>query len=233
MAGERRRSNDQVQHELERLILTGALQPGEHVREHMLADRLGVGRGPVREACRALERAGLLRTVPNCGVFVRRVSLASATDVFDIRAELSGIVARDAVDNLDPRTSANLHELIEAMDEAADANDADAYLALNLRFHEALYSLSSNRRLAELDRSLGNELLIYRRRGLASGGGLQHSNREHRKILQALVRRRPDDLAQTLRRHILSGKRRFLLAIGQDLDAGSAAPQELLPEEAS
>ncbi len=223
MKGERRRSNDEVQHELERMILTGELRPGEHVKEQMLADRLRLGRAPVREACRAVERAGLLRRVPNRGVFVRRVSLNSATDVFDIRAELSGIVAREAAQNVSPRAAAELEALIGQMDAAAAGDDADGYLELNLRFHELLYSLASNRRIGELDRTLGNELLLYRRRGLASGGGLQHSNQEHRRILDALLRDRPDELAQVLRQHILNGKRRFLLAIGPDLDPAAPA----------
>lgn len=219
MDEKKRLSNDEVQHELERLVLTGELRPGEHVKEQMLADRMGIGRAPVREACRALERAGLLRRVANRGVFVRRVSLSGAADLFDIRAELSAIVAREAVQNVEQSAANDLQSLINSMDSAAAAADADHYLDLNLQFHERLYRLANNRRVLELDRALGKELLIYRRRGLASGGGLQHSNIEHRRLLEALLRSREDELTQALRQHILNGKRRFLQAIGSDLEA--------------
>ena len=217
MDGERRRSGDKVQHELERLILSGELPPGTHATEQLLAERLGLGRTAVREACAALERAGLLRRVPNRGFFVRQVSLSSATDVFDIRAELSGIVAREAVHNVTAPTVEALQALIVRMDAAAAAAEAAGYLGLNVEFHERLYSLADNRRVAELDRRLGAEMLVYRHRGLASGGGLQHSNAEHRRILEALLRGRGEALAEVLYQHIINGKRRFLRAIGPEL----------------
>ena len=61
-----------VQHELERMILAGELAPGAKLNEVAIAERLGVSRGPVREAFRALEEAGLVRLEKNRGVFVRR-----------------------------------------------------------------------------------------------------------------------------------------------------------------
>ena len=47
-----------VQHEIERRILQGDLQPGDKLIEAALAQDLGVSRGPVREAFRMLEEAG-------------------------------------------------------------------------------------------------------------------------------------------------------------------------------
>ena len=215
---ERNRSslNERVQCELERLILRGILKPGEHIKEQALADRLGVSRSPIREACRALERAGLVETIPHRGVFVREVNLQDATDVFDIRAELAGIVARQAVHNVSPKWARVMAELIERMDEAAARQDAGAYLDLNLEFHATLYQLADNRRVAALDRALGNELLVYRRRGLASGGGLEVSNREHRQMLALLVEGKAEDLERLLKQHISGGKHRFLIAIGAE-----------------
>lgn len=223
---ERNRSslNERVQCELERLILRGVLKPGDHIKEQALADRLGVSRSPIREACRALERAGLVETIPHRGVFVRRVDLHDATDVFDIRAELAGIVARQAVHNVSPKWARVLAELIERMDEAAARKDADAYLDLNLEFHATLYGLADNRRVALLDRALGNELLVYRRRGLASGGGLEVSNRDHRRMLALLVEGKADELEQLIRQHILDGKHRFLIAIGAAAHESAAPP---------
>ena len=49
-----------VQREVERLILTGVLAPGERINEQHLAARLQVSRGPVREALRGLEKARLV-----------------------------------------------------------------------------------------------------------------------------------------------------------------------------
>ena len=43
-----------VRHEIERLILSGELPTGSRVNENAIALRLGVSRGPIREACSAL-----------------------------------------------------------------------------------------------------------------------------------------------------------------------------------
>jgi DNA-binding GntR family transcriptional regulator len=50
-----------VQREIERMILDGTLSPGTKLNEAALAEQLGVSRGPVREAFRALEETGLVR----------------------------------------------------------------------------------------------------------------------------------------------------------------------------
>ena len=51
-----------VQQEIERAILAGEYGPGSKLNEAALALKLGVSRGPVREAFRMLDEAGLVRT---------------------------------------------------------------------------------------------------------------------------------------------------------------------------
>ena len=77
-----------VQGEIERMILAGELAPGAKLTEAALADRLGVSRGPMREAFRMLEEAGLVRTEKNRGVFVRDIPIDEAIEIFDLRATM-------------------------------------------------------------------------------------------------------------------------------------------------
>ncbi len=63
-----------VQQEIERMILAGELAPGAKLNEACAGRTLGVSRGPVREAFRMLEEAGLVRQEKNRGVFVREHS---------------------------------------------------------------------------------------------------------------------------------------------------------------
>ncbi len=83
-----------VQSELERMILSGELPPGEKLTEVALATRLGVSRGPLREAFRMLEEAGLVRTEKNRGVFVRDLPVEEAIEIFDLRAAMDELVGR-------------------------------------------------------------------------------------------------------------------------------------------
>jgi DNA-binding transcriptional MocR family regulator len=67
-----------VQQEIERAILVGEYAPGSKLIEATLAEKLGVSRGPVREAFRMLEEAGLVRNEKNRGVFVRDIPIDEA-----------------------------------------------------------------------------------------------------------------------------------------------------------
>ena len=73
-----------VRAELERLIVSGDLPAGQRLNEQQLAARFGVSRGPVREALRSLEHAGLVTSVVNLGMFVRQVGVAEASEIYDI-----------------------------------------------------------------------------------------------------------------------------------------------------
>src|SRR5438552_18683524 len=64
-----------VQKELERMILTGELAIGAKLNEVALAERLGVSRGPVREAFRAIQEPGLVQQEKNRGLFVGQISV--------------------------------------------------------------------------------------------------------------------------------------------------------------
>src|SRR5258706_16309441 len=81
-----------VQRELERRILAGELEPGAKLTEEDIAGNLNVSRGPVREAFRALEQAGLVRTEKNRGVFVRPGSGRDADEIFEVRAGLDELI---------------------------------------------------------------------------------------------------------------------------------------------
>ncbi|HYK12544.1 MAG TPA: GntR family transcriptional regulator, partial [Burkholderiales bacterium] len=72
-----------VQNEIERMIVGGELGAGAKLSENSIAMRLGVSRGPVREALRGLEQTGLVRVEKNRGVFVRQLSLDEADEIYE------------------------------------------------------------------------------------------------------------------------------------------------------
>src|SRR5262249_59888389 len=77
-------------------ILTGELSGGKKRTEQEVAARLGVSRGPVREALRALAEAGLLQIEPNRGAFVRKVDFKEAIEIHDVYSALEELAARSA-----------------------------------------------------------------------------------------------------------------------------------------
>jgi DNA-binding GntR family transcriptional regulator len=204
---------DRIERELEALILTGEYSPGSRINENALAVRFDVSRAPVREACRLLQRAGLVHIVPNQGSFVRDHSLLEIVDLFDVRSCLGRLGGELATAAITRAGLKDMSDLIAAMDEASAASDAERYIGLNIAFHSTLYAATGNTRLASLDSQMGKEMRIYRRHGLEFGGGLAVSNVEHRAILAAMERGDRETAGMELEKHIRNGRDRFIRAM--------------------
>jgi DNA-binding GntR family transcriptional regulator len=199
-----------VRDEIERQILAGDLASGARLNELAIASRLGVSRGPVREAVRLLERDGLVTSVVNQGAFVRQVSIEEASELYDLRAVVVGYACGSlAGSNADARL-AELEALVGRMDAAAAEGAADAYYELNLRFHDRLMQMAERRRSAALYVTLVKEAHLFRRRALMSAAAMQASNAEHHEIIEALRRRDRAAAREAAERHHLNGKRRWL-----------------------
>src|SRR5579871_5993961 len=117
---------------LERMIINGELQAGDRINESTLAQMFGISRGPIREACRSLEKSNLVRVVANRGAFVREMSIEQAAEIYDVRAHLFGLAGRLAAIRATPR---EIEELAAMVGEMARARDIDAYYPLNVAFH--------------------------------------------------------------------------------------------------
>ena len=198
---------------IEALIMSGEFELGAHINESALSMQLGIGRAAIREACHRLVRDGLVEIRPNQGAFIKTLTLLEITQLFDLRAALGRLAGSQAAAAIDADHLRQLRDLIEEMDEVAAQRDSERYIGLNLRFHLCLYEATGNPRLAELDRSIGKELRIYRRHGLAFGGGLAVSNQEHREILSSIERGNCELAGVQLEKHIRGGKDRFLHAM--------------------
>ena len=73
---------------LRHAILTGAIGPGEWIRQEEVAARLGASRLPVREALRMLEAEGLTEHEPNKGARVPRLSMHEVDVIYRMRERL-------------------------------------------------------------------------------------------------------------------------------------------------
>ncbi len=194
-----------VQSEIERMIVDGELKPGERVNENALAQKLGVSRGPIREACSALGASGLIAVVPNRGFFVRTLSDEEAEDSGEARAGVFAYIGLLLAQRISDDEIAHLEELTRRMDKAAEIGEADIYYPINLEFHDFLVRSCGNERLAQLYRDMVRELHIHRYRGLQGGEELRVSNAEHKAMVEALAARDPQAAFDAFRIHVHHG----------------------------
>lgn len=219
-----------VQQDIERAILAGEYAPGSKLVEATLAEKMGVSRGPIREAFRMLEEAGLVRTEKNRGVFVRDIPIDEAIEIFDLRAAMDELVGRQLAKNITAVQQKEVKALVDAMERAVKVNDTRTYHLLNLKFHDRLVEMVGNRKLTAIYRKLIKELALFRRLNLADGWLMPISAGEHRQILKAIASGDPDAAGKAMFDHVMESKER---TIANDLRRQSRAASDAVRNKAA
>ncbi|GAU82674.1 FCD domain-containing protein [Bosea sp. BIWAKO-01] len=208
-----------IRHELEQMIERGELSAGERLNENALAARLGVSRGPIREACRGLEQSGLVNVVVNRGVFIRALDGREAAELYEIRAALYGLAGRLLAPIVTDEQVAILSGYVAEMDAAMAAGDLNSFYPGNLRFHEAIVEFGGNGRLAAECAAIHREMHLLRRRTLDMPGRMTTSNDEHRTILERIAARDPAGAEAALEEHVLISRTALFGPLGHYPDA--------------
>jgi len=199
-----------VQQEVERAILAGEYVPGSKLNEAALALKLGVSRGPVREAFRMLDEAGLVRTEKNRGVFVRDIPIDEAIEIFELRATMEELVGRRLAAHMSAQQQQETEAVVHAMEDAVKAGDSHAYHLLNLQFHDRLVEMAGNRKLATIYRKLVKEISLFRRLNLAGQNVLPESAHAHWAILQAIKTGDPEVAGRAMFEHAMHSRDRTI-----------------------
>ncbi|SFI47816.1 DNA-binding transcriptional regulator, GntR family [Bosea sp. OK403] len=208
-----------IRHELEQMIERGELSAGERLNENALAAKLGVSRGPIREACRGLEQSGLVNVIVNRGVFIRALDGREAAELYEIRAALYGLAGRLLAPIVTDQQIAILTGYVEEMDAAMAAGDLNSFYPGNLRFHEAIVEFGGNTRLAAECAAIHREMHLLRRRTLDMPGRMATSNDEHRAILERIAARDPIGAEAALEEHVLISRSALFGPLGHYPDA--------------
>jgi DNA-binding GntR family transcriptional regulator len=159
-------------------ILAGVLEPGARLRQEELADVFRTSRIPVREALRALEYEGLVRSEPHRGFTVTSLDADDVEEVYDLRILLEGHAVRLALPLL---TDDDLDELERLFDRMKNATTPDEQLAAREGFYLRLYSVTGRPRLVGLIARLRQEVARALR-----WPTIQHSPSIHEQFFDAV-----------------------------------------------
>ncbi len=203
-----------VARRLERLIADGTLPPGERLNEVALARTLGVSRGPVREAARALEKSGLVTVIMNRGAFVRTLTLEEAQDIYEINGALFGLASGRAAAAMTGAEGQALRGMVDAMDAAIARGGRDEFFQINSDFHAFIMARGGNREAQALYGQNTRKLLLLRRRSFEEAGHMQAANGEHRALMEAIVAGDAARARHLAEAHARLGCARFLDSIG-------------------
>ncbi|HEY5843817.1 MAG TPA: GntR family transcriptional regulator [Mycobacterium sp.] len=133
----------------ERLVMLD-IRPGEPINDDHLAAELGVGRTPVREALKRLERDRLVIAYPRRGTFATVVDLTDLADISEIRKQLEPIAAARAARTGTTEARARLTALAAGIARIDDSDDPRQVLRHDVRVHREIYRASGNPHLEEI-----------------------------------------------------------------------------------
>ncbi|MGQ9367517.1 GntR family transcriptional regulator [Azospirillum sp. ST 5-10] len=143
---------DRAYRQLEELIVTLQLPPGTVLSEQTLANRLAIGRTPIREALQRLAREGLVVILPRRGILVSEINLRTQLRLLEVRRELERLMARTAAERATAAERKEFAEIAAGMRQASDEEDDIAFMRLDRQLN-TLISLAARNEFAT--RSMG------------------------------------------------------------------------------
>ena len=144
-------------------ILSGAYDCGDQLVESSIADQLGVSRAPVREALSALEKEGLIESIPRRGYFVREFTRKDIEELYSLRLLLEAEALRRVIGQASEDDIARLQRTVDRMDGANQVGDDSGEMTKwDMAFHRLLCELAGHSRLCSAWANMGmqTELLI-------------------------------------------------------------------------
>ena len=170
-----------VFHTLREAILTGELEPGEHLMEVKLANKLGVSRTPVREAIRKLELEGLVVMTPRRSAEVAKITKEDLIDVLEVRKVLEIMYnGKDLI---------KLRENLKCFKLYINKNSVTEIATTDVQFHEIIYNSTGNRRLNQILYNLREQMYRYRLEYIKDRQTRKNLILEHDEIIQSIQER--------------------------------------------
>lgn len=211
-----RNRREQVLDELGRLVVAGAVAPGDRLPiEPDLAAEFGVSKTVIREVIRGLAAKGLVGTAPRRGTIVRQRDGWHLLDpdvlAWQLRAETSPTTLRDfdefrqAVEPMGARlaaeraTVADRKRLRAAFEEMQRTTDVpEQHLATDLDFHTTLLTITDNQLFRGLRDAVRAALAVRHEWAVSILEDMRESLPYHEKVVAGVEAGDPDAAASAM-----------------------------------
>lgn len=189
--------------EIQRMLVRLEIPPTSALDDTELAERLGMGRTPVRRALKRLALEGLVNIYPRRGTFATDISLESLTKLTDLRMAIEGLAAEKAAENAADGDTSRLQALRDQVVEARDEGDVERIFDIFKSIHTEIYALADNpylTRVAVAHYQLSYRLWYAFERRLKPLG--DHSQ-FYLQLVDAILRRDPPRARDLASQHVL------------------------------
>lgn len=203
--------------ELKHKILTGEIASQTRLMEIDLSEKMNVSRTPIREAIKRLADDGLVKVEPRRGAYVANISIKDMLDVFEVREDMEGFVAKLASERITDEQKKELATIAAEYEAAIKRPDKESIIELDEKFHNYIVACCNNETLAELinyvqELSLRFRYLYYDDYSVYASTADQHNN-----IMQAINEGRGEDARREADAHV-KGLKEFVHDFGKKLE---------------
>jgi DNA-binding GntR family transcriptional regulator len=216
---------DSIYLAIRRAILTCEFEPGQDLREQILAERYHVSRSPIRDALLRLEQENLVTVLPRQGYLVNPISMPDVEALFALRVIITSACAAGAARADDVAVGT-----LERFRTSPGADpDEDAFHEYNRAFHFGIAEICGNPRLAAIEYDLAEQSgrLIRITRRKSQTNFMSEAIIEHNEIIDAIQAHDAETASRLASQHVQIGQARIIAALspsGQE-DETSGEPQ--------
>lgn len=201
---------ERVAGHLRELIMQGALQPGQRLREQALCEQLQVSRATLREALRTLEAERLIVIAPHRGPVVASMSLKAANDLYAMRELLEAYAAREFAKRADEDSRKALRQALDDLKVLTRDGDRSRLLQAKQVFYDVLLQGCHNAVVAELLLGLLSRINLLRATSFSRADRTPESLLEIEQIVQAIELRDANGAERAARRHVRQAQKAAL-----------------------
>ena len=196
---------DLVYLELKHKILTGEIVSQTRLMEIDLSEKMNVSRTPIREAIKRLSDDGLVKVEPRRGAYVANISIKDMLDVFEVREDMEGFVAKLAAQRITDEEKDTLRAIAAEYEEAIEkADDKEHIIELDEKFHNFIVKCSGNLRFRYL---YYDDFSLY-----------ESTAEQHNRIMEAINAGRDAEARVEADAHVKALKE-FVFALGKKMES--------------
>ena len=177
----------QVYDYVRKRIISMEYRPGDFITDSQVANELKISRTPAREAFQRLENEGLLIPEARRGWRIYSLTIKDIEDIFDLKCEIEGLVARKAALDKSEEHHEMLRNYLLQMRQASLNDDVAGWMEMDSLIHHLLYLMAENERAERIIKQLNDQWHRMRRGFINLRGRLDFATDEHEKIIGAII----------------------------------------------
>jgi DNA-binding GntR family transcriptional regulator len=184
-------------------IIEGRLAAGSELNQAQIAEKLGISRGPVREALGQLEQEGLIHNVPYKGVVITSLTPHYVRELYSLRSALETFAVTQAITKNNTKDVHKLKQVVKDMRQAAKAKDHLKLVEIDLTFHRTIVEMAQHELLKKtwVPMEMGVKRCLYARHQIYRS--LDEVIGTHPALIEAIQNQEVKEATRILQQHIL------------------------------